>query len=142
MPDNDPTLARLEDQINWYETRSKSNQYKFKVLKAIVIGCAALIPFLSALQASAMAVGGLGMAIAIIEGLQQMNQYHSNWITYRSTAEALKHEKYLFLATAGPYAARENARALLAERVESMVSQEHAKWASGQEGLEQRKKSG
>jgi Protein of unknown function (DUF4231) len=82
------------------------------------------------------------MAIAIIEGLQQMNQYHSNWITYRSTAEALKHEKYLFLATAGPYAASENFRALLAERVESMVSQEHAKWAAGQEGLVQRKKPG
>jgi Protein of unknown function (DUF4231) len=63
-------------------------------------------------------------------------------LDYRSSAEALKHEKYLFLASAGPYAAAENPRALLAERVESMVSQEHAKWAAGQEGLEQRKKSG
>jgi hypothetical protein len=40
--------------------------------------------------------------------LHQMNQYHSNWITYRSTAEALKREKHLFLATAGPYGAAEN----------------------------------
>jgi Protein of unknown function (DUF4231) len=86
---------------------------------------------------------GLGMAIAIIEGLQQMNQSHSNWITYRSTAEALKHEECLFLATGGPSAASENPRALLAERIESMVSQGHAKGASGQEdGLGQRKKSG
>ena len=46
MSDNDPTLARLEDQIKWYDARSKSNQYKFKVLKGIVIVCAALIPFL------------------------------------------------------------------------------------------------
>jgi Protein of unknown function (DUF4231) len=142
MSDNDPTLGRLEDQIKWYEARSKSNQYKFKILKGIVIICAALIPFLSAVHAPEMAVGGLGIAIAVIEGVQQMNQYHSNWITYRFTAEALEHEKYLFLATAGPYAATENPRALLAERIESLVSQEHAKWASGQEGMEQRKKSG
>ena len=142
MSDNDPTLARLEDQIKWYDARSKNNQYKFKVLKGIVIVCAALIPFLSAVHAPEMAVGGLGIDIAVIEGLQQMNQYHSNWITYRSTAEALKHEKYLFLATAGPYAASENPHSLLAERVESLASQEHAKWASGQDGMQRRKKSG
>jgi Protein of unknown function (DUF4231) len=70
-----------------------------------------------------------------------MNQYHSKWITYRSTAEALKHEKYLFLATAGPYAASENPHSLLAQRVESLASQEHAKWAaSGQEGIQQQQK--
>jgi hypothetical protein len=75
----------------------------------------------------------LGAAIACAEGIQQLNQYHHNWITYRATAEALKHEKYLFLSTAGPYASANNPKALLAERIESLVSQEHAKWASTQE---------
>jgi uncharacterized protein DUF4231 len=69
----------------------------------------------------------------VCEGLQQLNQYQANWISYRSTSEALKHEKFLFLATAGPYAVALDPRVLLAERVESLVSQEHAKWASGQE---------
>jgi hypothetical protein len=64
--------------------------------------------------------------------VQQLNQYHNKLITYRSTAEALKHEKYLYLGNAGPYAAV-NPKALLTERVESSVSQEHAKWASSQE---------
>jgi hypothetical protein len=45
----------------------------------------------------------------------------------------LKHEKYLYLANAGPYATVAVAHALLAERIESLVSQEHAKWAAGQE---------
>jgi hypothetical protein len=75
----------------------------------------------------------MGASIALLEGLQQLNQYHQNWITYRSTAEALKHEKFLFLSTAGPYAAASNPNSLLAERIESLVSQEHAKWASSQE---------
>jgi len=75
----------------------------------------------------------LGAAIAIIEGIQQVNQYQSNWISYRSTCEALRHEKYLYLGKAGPYAGAADAHALLAERVESLVSQGHAKWASTQE---------
>jgi hypothetical protein len=66
---------------------------------------AALIPFLVGLKLqlaginlSQWIVGGLGVLIAVLEGLQQLNQYHANWIAYRSTNEALKHEKFLFLA--------------------------------------------
>jgi hypothetical protein len=39
----------------------------------------------------------------------------TNWVLYRSTNEALKHEKFLY-------------QRVLAERVEGLVSQEHAKW--------------
>jgi len=38
-----------------------------------------------------------------------------------------QHEKYVYLAKASPYSGVADARALLAERVESLVSQEHAK---------------
>jgi hypothetical protein len=68
--------------------------------------------------------------------------YQANWINYHSTCEALKHEKFLFLANAGPYTAAADPRVLLAERVESLISQEHAKWAAGQEFAERMKKSG
>ena len=61
------------------------------------------------------------------EGVLQLNQWQTNWVMYRSTAEALKHEKYLHLAGAGPYSGA-NRDAVLAERVEGLVSQEHAKW--------------
>jgi hypothetical protein len=107
----------------------------------VVILAAALIPFLVGLVPRWL-IGDLGVLIAVIEGLQQMNQYHPNWITYRSTCEALKHEKFLYLAKAGPYAAATDAHGLLAERIESLVSQEHAKWVSGQEYTERPKKLG
>jgi hypothetical protein len=81
----------------------------------------------------AVVTGSLGVLIAVLEGLLQLNQYHHNWIAYRSTCETLKHEKYLYLANAGPYATATSAHVLLAERIESLVSQEHAKWAAGQE---------
>ncbi|MDB5555665.1 MAG: hypothetical protein JWL86_5649 [Rhizobium sp.] len=105
MPE-DATMARLEDQLDWYNRRSGSCQTNYKALKLTVIIAAAMIPLLSGAQlpfAPATGVpnwvlGGLGALIAIVEALQQLNQYHANWISYRSTSEALKHEKFLYLA--------------------------------------------
>src|SRR5579875_2011823 len=99
MPDADPTLERLEDQIGWYDHKSNFNQRTFKWMKVIEIGAAGLVPLFSGFKLPWVA-GGLGALIAILEGVLQLNQYHYNWITYRSTCESLKHEKYLYLAGA------------------------------------------
>jgi hypothetical protein len=81
----------------------------------------------------------LGVLIAVIESLQQLKQYHDNWINYRSTEEALKHEQYLYLARAGPYRGVDSPQTLLAERVEAIVSQEEKGWVSTQTAAEQSK---
>ncbi|XHO06371.1 hypothetical protein ACEQUB_03293 [Ralstonia syzygii] len=60
-----------------------------------------------------------------------MNQYSTLWVTYRATAERLKHEQYLFLSSAGPYnkgLSEPDRLVVLAERVEEHVSTEHANW--------------
>jgi Protein of unknown function (DUF4231) len=127
-----PAEARLEDQIAWYDAKSQHNQRWFKLLKVCQIITAAAIPVAAGASAPAWLVGGAGALIVVLEGLQQLQQYQQNWITYRSTCERLKHEKFLFAARAGPYASSEP-EALLAERVESLVSQEHAAWVSQRE---------
>ena len=81
--------------------------------------------------------GGLAAVIVMLEGAQHLYQLHEHWITYRSTAEALKHERYLYLGKAGPYAGDDRHRQL-AERIEGLTSQEHAKWASSQQAPAQR----
>jgi hypothetical protein len=70
--------------------------------------------------------------------VQQLYQWQTNWVLYRSAAEALKHEKVLFLSSAGPYATVDRPR-LLAERSEGLISQEHAKWTQGREQADQRR---
>lgn len=148
--DSGPTLQRLEEQIKWYGRRGITNRRMFLTQKTIVIVAAALIPFLSGLKlpgewqgiaTTQWISGGLGVLIAILESLQQLHQYHANWIGYRSTCEALRHEKFLFYAKAVPYAAASDPRVLLAERVESLVSQENAKWTAAQVSPEPAKKS-
>jgi hypothetical protein len=130
QPGTDVTLDRLQDQIEWYDKKAAWNQRRFKSLKVSTILSAALVPICASVSRVTWVAAALGVAIAVIEGLQQLNQYHANWIAYRSTCEALKHEKFLFLAAAGLYGSATDARALLAERLESLVSHEHAKWMS------------
>jgi hypothetical protein len=132
---NDPILDRLEDQIAWYNGKSVVAQRYFKRFKIAEIVAAAAIPLLSGADFPYVkwVIAGLGVVITILEGLLHLNQYQQIWTMYRSTCEALKHEKFLYLALAGPYAGPANPRAVLAERVEALVSQEHAQWASVQQ---------
>ena len=131
----DPINERLEDQIRWYDLKSVSNMHWYKRLKISEIASAAIIPFLAAssIPHAVFVTGILGVLVTVFEGMLQLNQYHENWIRYRSTCESLKHEKYIYLANAGPYANVDKPRSLLAERVEALVSQEHAKWATVQQ---------
>jgi hypothetical protein len=134
-PKTDPIFDRLESQIDWYDRKSRASRRMFKRIKIIEILSAAAIPFLAALSFpyDKLVTAGLGVLITVLEGLLHLNQYQQNWTTYRSTCEALKHEKYVYLANAGPYANAAAAHALLAERIESTVSQEHAQWSSIQQ---------
>jgi hypothetical protein len=141
MPDSTPlapaeqiTLSRLDDQIAWYARKSGLNQHRYKLLKVLTIASAAVIPVVTtaAIPKGPSIAAGLGVLIAVAEGIQQLNQYSANWTSYRTTSEALKHEKFLYLAKAGPYRTAENPSASLAERVEALVSQEGSKWLTVQ----------
>lgn len=124
---------RLEDQISWYDKKCINSQRWYKGLKYAEISCAAFIPLLADLYPRI--TGLLGASIIILETIQHINQFQHTWITYRSTCEYLKHEKYLYLAGSGPYdqLSKEDSRRELAARVESLISTEHAKWVTGQE---------
>jgi len=123
---------RLMDQLNWYDGKSQRCQRWYKGLKFVQIALAILIPLTSLLPAeyAKWAASVFGATIALLEAIQHMNQYSTLWFSYRATAERLKHEKYLFLSTAGPYRNMTESEKLvaLAERVEEHVSTEHANW--------------
>jgi len=125
--EQDATWDRLEDQLTWYDRKSTSAQRAYKRLKFIEIATAAAVPPLIGLGVASAIPAALAAAVVVLEGTVQLYQFQSNWITYRSTAEALKHERYLYLAAAGPYA-EANRHRVLAERIEGLISQEHAKW--------------
>jgi hypothetical protein len=141
-PATSPTWARIEEQIEWYDRKSAHAQRWFKGLKIAQIVTAAAIPVMAGNSAPAWLVGGAGALIVVLEGLQQLQQYQQNWASYRATCERLKHERFLFMAQAGPYGTNPNPEAMLAERVEGLVSQEHAAWVSQQKEVEHKMEAG
>jgi hypothetical protein len=128
---SDATWERLEDQVSWYDRKSGENQRWYKRLKLLEIAIAAALPVVAGIHSPVAVTGSLAAMVVVLEGVQHIYQFQEHWITYRSTAEALKHERYLYLAGAGPYASADKHRQL-AERLEGLISQEHAKWTSSQ----------
>jgi hypothetical protein len=122
---------RLDDQINWYDRKSGWNQRLHKRLRLLEVVAAASIPFLTGFIADfafmTHVVAVVGVAIAVISGAFALFKFQENWIEYRTTAETLKHQKYLFLTQTGPYAG-EDAFHTLVETVEGLISQENSKW--------------
>jgi hypothetical protein len=129
---NSPAWARLEDQVEWYDRKALANKQRYRQIKVLQLLAAASVPVAAALSAEEWVVAALGGLILVLEGIQQLGQYHDTWISYRGTCERLKHEKFLFLGGAPPYN-RKNPERLLTMRVEGLVSQEVAKWVTAQE---------
>jgi hypothetical protein len=125
----DATWGRLEDQLQWYDTKAAKSQWRYKWLKVLEIAVAASLPVVAAVHSPVWVTGGLAAVVVVLEGALHIFQFQEHWITYRSTAEALKNERYLYLAKAGPYAGEDRDR-VLAERVEALLGQEHIKWES------------
>lgn len=130
----DSGYPRLEDQIAWYDQKSGKAQFYYKATKVFTIIASASIPIV-ALQSWDVPVAIIGASIAILEGANHLNQWQHNWITYRSTCEALRHEKFTYIEEADPYSIEDpkERRKLLVERVESLISTEHSKWIAVQD---------
>lgn len=125
--------SRLEDQIAWYDAKSKSNKQGFMVLRTIEVVAAATIPLLIGYVTEhpglGIIAGIFGVVVAVIAGLLSILKVQENWIEYRSVSESLKHEKFLYLTKSMPYNRAENLT-LLVSRVEGLISKENSNWAN------------
>jgi uncharacterized membrane protein YqaE (UPF0057 family) len=127
--------TRVVDQITWYDGKSKVNKQWFLSLKVIEIIFALFIPFLTVFITEntdhlKIIVGLLGITVAAIAGIITLIKFQENWIEYRTVAESLKLEKFLFLARTGPYQNQDNSFVLFVERFESLISNSTKKWVN------------
>lgn len=122
---------RLGDLIAWYDRKSANNKRWFISLRAVEIAAAATVPFLSGFASNLWvsgAVGVIGIVITLCAGITHLCQFQERWIEYRTTAETLKKEKFLFVTKTDPYTG-ENAFPILVQRIENLVSKEVGSWA-------------
>ena len=121
---------RVDDQLEWYSAKSTANKNLYLRLQCFSLVAGSLIPLISLsfdnFQARVV-VAVMGALTAIVSGLLSLFQYRDLWIDYRSTAEALKREKYLFLAHASPYDDT-SAFPKFVDNVESLIISENTQW--------------
>lgn len=123
-------LERVDDQLSWYSKKSASNKTWHHRLQLVTLIAAALVPVVS-LSSSELSVrilvALLGSIATVAAGIVGLYQFKDLWVDYRSTAEQLKYEKYLFLTGAAPY--RDSTSfSLFVNRVEGIIAQENRGW--------------
>ncbi len=132
MTEQEYIEQRLDDQQQWYGKKSSWNQQWYKRLRVIEIVLAAGIPFFTSLINKDMSfmtyvVSALAFIIAAVSGLIAMEKFQENWVDYRSAAETLKREKFLFLTKTAPYDGPDPFHTLV-QRVEEILARESATW--------------
>ena len=121
---------RVEDQIVWYDRKSGLNKMWFIILQIATLVASASVPVFTIFSTEMWArltVAILGSVAAIFTGVVSLYQFREHWIEYRTTAESLKHEKYMYQTGTGPYV-EDGAFSILVERIEALVSQENTAW--------------
>ena len=139
MTDAEYIKERLDNQISWYSNKSSTCKRRHMIIEMYIIVSAAIIPVLTLLhyysvvdcfviKHADIVIAFLGVITAALAAYSKLNKLQENWLNYREVSETLKHEKYLFLASAGPYAQCENSFTLLVERCENIISHENLNW--------------
>lgn len=131
MSDKDYLKDRLEDQINWYNKKSVSNQQWYKFFQITKIVLAVSIPVLTLIITSEsilkITLSIIGALIAIIESVSRLNSYKDLWVKYRLVSEALNREKLLFDSKVPPYD-KKDALNVLVMRCEKLMASENQTW--------------
>jgi Protein of unknown function (DUF4231) len=127
---------RWLDQVTWMEAKASKAQRFYYRLRLITIVGAVVVPALVALNTlhgwpgDAAQIGAwiVSLVVAVSAAVEGFFQFGQRWRNYRSTAERLKTEGWLFLELAGPYAvvdgSHNDAYRTFVSRVEELIQKD------------------
>jgi hypothetical protein len=127
---------RWLEQLAWMEAKAGKAQWFYYRLRVVTIVGAVVVPALVALNSldgwpgNAAQIGTwiISLVVAVSAAVEGFFQFGPRWRNYRSTAERLKTEGWLYFQLAGPYAAvaesRVDAFRTFASRVEELFQNE------------------
>jgi hypothetical protein len=126
----DIVWRELERSFHFYDRHASRNRLGYQSLKVITLVMGACVTVLAARGASATLTAVLAAGVVVLEGIQQVFQLHTNWITYRATAETLRNHAFRYTAGAEPYTDPRQRRRRLAENLQSVTANENSAWAN------------
>ena len=122
--------SRLDEQLAWYDKKSASNKAWYYRWQIIALVASSIVPILALASGEVeirVAVACLGAIAAIAAGVMSMYQFRDQWQNYRTTAEVLKYEKFLYVTGSAPYNTKDSF-GLFVNRVESTILKENNQW--------------
>lgn len=129
--DRDDLLwQQLVAQLGWYDRAATRSRWSYQVLKVAALVAGAVVTVLAATGAPAAVTASLAAAAVVMEGVQQVFQFHANWVNYRVTAETLRQHGLLYAADLPPYADPSTRRATLAQDLADATAQERGTWSN------------
>ena len=127
---------RYNDQCQWYSSKANFNKKRYYLVQTMIICFSSLTTLTIALgiyfpKFEWIRILALGMtsAVTVLVSLQKVFRFQENWHEYRNTAESLKKEKYLHLASLDEYAKNDSINNLFVERVEGLISRQNTAWS-------------
>lgn len=132
VPDHSVPWSTLESLFTWYDRQAGRCRVVYQTLKVLQLLLAACLPIAGALGASVPTTATLGAAVLVLESVQQLFSFHTDWISYRATAESLRREALLYSAGAAPYSDPDTRGFVLAERLVGITTGENDAWISAQ----------
>jgi hypothetical protein len=126
----DVLWQELTAHFQWYDRQATHTRRSYQIIKVVVLAIGAAVTVLAAIGATSAVTAGLAASVVVLEGVQQLFKFQSNWITYRGTAEAMRQQAFMYVAQVGPYADSETRRERLAEFMTEITTRENTGWAS------------
>ncbi len=126
MTDKSPSYLeeRWQSQKDFFSKNSAKNKRFYERLQLFVMVVSAGIPLVVVFSVHEYIPAVLGFSITVATGFEKIYKYGDHWQRYRLTTEALKREKALYQAGAGPYRRTETPDLLFAERCENIIATE------------------
>lgn len=121
---------QMEAHFRWYDRSATRSRYGYQGLKILALVSGAAVTVLAAIGAPPGLTASLAAVVVVAEGVQQVFQFHANWISYRSTAETLRQHAFFFAAGIEPYDDPSTRRRMLAALLRDLTSKENATWSA------------
>jgi hypothetical protein len=116
-------------QFAWFDRMADVTRWGYRGLRMVALVVGAVVTLLAAISAPAAVTAGLAAVLVVVEGTQQLFQFHTNWLSYRTTAEAMRGQALLFAVGAPPFADKDRYE-LLATSLHELTSKQNSVWAT------------
>src|SRR3954470_24809939 len=103
-------LGQVEHELSEYKRRGRNARLGYLTLRLVALVVGAAVTVLAAADVSPPVTASLAATVVVSEGIQQILQLHTHWLSYRDAIELRRHERFRYTNHLEPYDDDDTAR--------------------------------